>query len=271
VPEYPVALRPLDVVNSGHAPDVVFSEACYGANVLGKTVDNALCLKFLDSGTRAMVASTKIAYGAVATPLVGADLLGRWFWQYLSQGFSAGESLRRAKIQMAQEMNQRQGFLDGEDQKTLISFVLYGDPLTTAPAPGAAKERAAHPLPLPKVTGPLETVCDKAGAQGQPNPHQVDITPDLVAQVKSVVARYLPGMEDASLSAVHAHADCDGQGHQCPTAQLHKAGKQAGRPGAVTTTVTLSKTIRTRAYAHPHFARVTFDSQGQVVKLAVSR
>ena len=36
----------------------------------------------------------------------------------------------KAKIELVQEMNKRQGFLDGEDQKTLISFSLYGDPLS---------------------------------------------------------------------------------------------------------------------------------------------
>ena len=48
LPEYPVALRPADVVNSGRAPVVVFSEACYGANILDKDTEAALCLKFLE-------------------------------------------------------------------------------------------------------------------------------------------------------------------------------------------------------------------------------
>ena len=79
----------------------------------------------------AVVGSTCIAYGAVATPLVAADLLGNYFWQQMKGGRTAGEALMLAKIDMAREMIKRQGFLDAEDQKTLLSFVLYGDPLAT--------------------------------------------------------------------------------------------------------------------------------------------
>jgi len=98
-PEYPVALRPSDVVNSGRAPLVVFSEACYGANVLGKTVADALCLRFLDSGTRALVGSTKIAYGSVGTPLIGADLLGQFFWRNVNSALPVGEAQEVVPIQ----------------------------------------------------------------------------------------------------------------------------------------------------------------------------
>lgn len=251
--EYPVALRPSDVVNSGRAPVVVFSEACYGANILRKTVHEALCLRFLDSGTRALVGSTKIAYGSVAEPLIAADLLGRCFWQNINAGLLAGEALRLAKLQMAQEMHNRQGFLDGEDQKTLISFVLYGDPLALAlpPLPSAAKEAKRRALrfttlgfrPTAAQTAPLE-----AGA----------ITPERVAHIKAVAARYLPGMSDAEVLA--------GQRRLAPAAPGN-----AKRAAAAATVFTLSKTIQVRSHKHPHFARITFDDAGQVIKVAVSR
>jgi hypothetical protein len=269
VPEYPVALRPADVANSGRAPVVVFSEACYGANILDKDVEAALCLKFLASGTRVMVGSTKIAYGSVTTPLVGADLLGRFFWQNMNAGLPAGEALRRAKLQMAQEMNNRQGFLDGEDQKTLISFVLYGDPLAAAPLRTSPGKRLAKPLPLPKLSASLATVCDRSTTAGLGD--ELAVTPEMVAQIKGVVAQYLPGMSDAALRITHSHALCHGGDHLCPTAQLGKLGKNKAAASPHTTVVTLSKTFRVQARAHPHYARVTLDAHGAVVKLAVSR
>jgi hypothetical protein len=216
-----------------------------------------------------MVGSTKIAYGSVTTPLVGADLLGRFFWQNMNAGLPAGEALRRAKLQMAQEMNNRQGFLDGEDQKTLISFVLYGDPLAQAPLRSPAGKRLAKPLPLPRLTS-LATVCDRTSAAARGD--DLEVTPEMVAQVKGIVAQYLPGtFADAALRITHTHATCHGGDHQCPTAQLGKLGKN--KPGATphTTVVTLSKTFRVQARAHAHYARVTLDPQGNVVKLAVSR
>jgi len=270
LPEYPVALRPGDVANSGRAPGFVFSEACYGANILNKTVDDALCLKFLDAGTRAIVASTKIAYGSVTTPLIGADLLGRCFWQNVNQGLPAGEALRRAKLQMAQEMHQRQGFLDGEDQKTLIEFVLYGDPLAVAPQAPRDAGHTAKPLPVLRAGAPVVIVCEKSGDHDRRSGHAEELTPAAVAEIKSAVARYLPGMQDSHILVTHSHADCQGAGHACPTAQLGQ--KRKSRPmTSGTTVVTLSKTIRSTSRLHPHYARITLDAQGAIVKMAVSR
>jgi tetratricopeptide (TPR) repeat protein len=270
LPEYPVALRPGDVTNSGRAPSFVFSEACYGANILNKQTEDALCLKFLDAGTRAMVASTKIAYGSVATPLIGADLLGKCFWQNINQGLPAGEALQRAKLQLAQEMQQRQGFLDGEDQKTLIEFVLYGDPLAMAPAAPKDAQRAAKPLPVLRAGAPLVTVCEKAGSHGSHAAHDPELSPETIMEIKGAVARYLPGMLDAHATVTHSHSDCTGAGHACPTAQLSKQRK--GRaPAEATTVVTLSKTTRSTARLHPHYARVTLNAQGAIIKMALSR
>jgi hypothetical protein len=259
-PEYPVALRPADVSNHGRAPVIVFSEACYGANIVGKTAEDALCLRFLDSGSRAVVASTKIAYGSVTTPLIGADLLGFYFWQNVAEGIPVGEALRRAKLQMAQEMHERQGFLDGEDQKTLIEFVLYGDPLATAPGarPTKSAKRGAF-----KLAEPPPTICDKSDGEGE-------LTPETVARIKSVVAQYLPGMRDAQWRTAHSHAQCTAK-HNCPTAHLARYRKSPPGREPHTTVVTLSKTLHANSRAHPHYARVTLDENGAVVKLAVSR
>jgi hypothetical protein len=274
--EYPVALRPADVVNSGRAPIIVFSEACYGANILGKNTEDALCLRFLDSGSRALVGSTKTAYGSVTTPLIGADLLGHGFWKNVNAGLPVGEALRRAKLQMAQEMHTRQGFLDGEDQKTLISFVLYGDPLATAPnvspkKPGFSKRNRVSAQRVPQLAEPPLTVCDKSEGDHE-------ITPQMVAQIKKVVAQYLPGMQDAHWRVAHTHAGCAGKNHACPTAHLAKIVAKHPERNEVKskdaprhTVVTLSKTIRANARVHPHYARLTLDEKGVVVKMAVSR
>ena len=70
-----------------------------------------------------------MAYGSINEQLTAADMLGHCFWTHLQSGLPAGEALRRAKVQMVRDLQQGQGYLDGMDQKTLISFVLYGDPL----------------------------------------------------------------------------------------------------------------------------------------------
>jgi tetratricopeptide (TPR) repeat protein len=260
-PDYPIALRPQDIQNSGRAPHIVFSEACFGANIFRKKVEDAIVLKFLDSGTKAIVGSTCTSYGSIAPPLIAADLLGKAFWSFLKDGFPAGEALRRAKIHLAKDMNKRQGYLDGEDQKTLVSFVLYGDPL-------------AQPDRLPDGTSTkgnlrliynaenLKTVCDKVN---QPGEHE--IPPEVVRQVKAVVKQYLPGMSDAQILYSHEHLECTG--HDCPTHQLGAKSAPAKKP--TRKVVTLSKKYEKGSGTHQQHARITLDEEGKMIKLAVSR
>lgn len=263
--EYPVALRPQDVVNSGRAPKVVFTEACYGAHVIEKGSETAISLKFLASGSHAVVGSTKISYGSVTPPLIAADLLGRRFYENLNRGLPTGEALRQAKLELAAEMHRRQGYLDGEDQKTLISFVLYGDPLyvskQVAPVPG--RKSVVRRKNRPKL---MQTSC----ALGGPGMTESDLDEESQRRVKSIVARYLPGMAGATCSIHPQHPGCDADDHQCPSHQLGIKAIPAS-PNRETVVVTLSKHFASDSHHHPHFARLTLDKSGKVLKLAVSR
>jgi tetratricopeptide (TPR) repeat protein len=260
-PDYPVALRPSDIINSGRAPQVVFTEACFGAHIYNKTVDNALSLKFLDSGSKAVVGSTVTSYGSVTTPLIAADLLGQIFWKLLNEGYPVGEALRRAKIAMAQTMHRRQGYLDGEDQKTLISFVLYGDPLAQVLPDGTTPKRImrvdAH------ASAEVKAICDRT--EGHSTPMQ-DLPAETMATVKSIVAEYLPGMQGSKVSFSHEHVEC--LGHNCTLPHIHRKAMGLAPTRSL---VTLSKKMQSGNQTHPQYARITMDAQGKVVKLAVSR
>ena len=279
LPDYPVALRPQDVVNGGRAPLVVFSEACYGANVFKKNIEQALALKFLASGSQVVVGSTCTAYGSITTPLIAGDLLGHSFWRYLREGFPAGEALRRAKIHVAREMHRRQGYLDGEDQKTLVSFVLYGDPLAQVSETSPRSKRILRPLHSPAA---VKIICDRqsaapmtstAVAHTLQDPPPID--PDTLDEIKHFVEQYLPGMIDACMSYTQAHLGCSGEGHTCPSANL--SAKSRVPQTVDRSVVTLSKQIAASNQSahtirlHQHFARLTLDSHGKVVKVAVSR
>jgi hypothetical protein len=243
-PHFPVALRPQDVRNSGNAPQIIFSEACYGAHIVDKTMEQALALKFLSAGSRAVIGSTCTSYGSVGMPLIAADWLGRAFWEALQAGLPAGEALRRAKIGLVQEMLKRQGYLDGEDQKTLISFVLYGDPLAQ---PG---EKQARWLPAAPVgpNEPIPTVND--------SPAELDtLQPELMAHVKQAVAHYLPGMDGA----------------ETVLSRQSRVSNGAKSFIAAPSVITLRKTVSQGAQQHQQMARLAVDEQGQVIKLVVSR
>ncbi len=261
-PDYPVALRPQDLLNSGRSPTIVFSEACFGAHILDKKLEDTLALKFLKAGTQALVGSTCTAYGSITTPLIAADLLGNAFWRYLRDGYPAGEALRLAKIHMADEMHRRQGYLDGEDQKTLISFILYGDPLAQHPGTVRSAKTVWRPK---KRKGTVKVVCDRAQEIDLASP----VPENVVKHVKGVVEQYLPGLSGANLVYSHEVTMCDGAGHECPTSQLGSRTGETGRSNRQV--ITLSKKILQDQRSHPQYARLTLDSKGKLVKLAVSR
>ncbi len=268
--DYPIAVRPSDILNSGRAPQVVFSEACYGAHIINKSTDQALSLRFLQVGTQAVVGSTCISYGSISPPLIAADFLGHAFWSFLREGVPAGEALRRAKISLAREMHNRQGYLDGEDQKTLISFVLYGDPLAIP----VGLERTAKSILRPaRPPAHIKTVCDLAHQETADK-----VPPEILEFVKNVVEQYLPGMADASLTLSHEHIGCEAASskHQPGLPDVHSVPSvdhlETHQPFQLARqVVTLSKQVPNSAHTHRHYARLTLDARGKLVKLVVSR
>ncbi len=269
--DYPVAVQPADVVNSGRAPQVVFTEACYGTNIIDKTYDDALSLKFIQSGTYAIAGSTCISYGSITAPLIAADYLGQSFWTFIKEGLPAGDALRRAKMALAREMHNRQGYLDGEDQKTLISFVLYGDPLAV---PAGMESTVKSVLRSAKAPSNLKTVCDHKHETGDCEP----VPEDIQEFVRSVVKQYLPGMEDACLTMSMEHIDCEANrplshpGQAVPRGASNSGGSSP-RHGfqLARKVITLSKEVPNTTHIHHHYARLTLDAEGKLVKLVVSR
>lgn len=252
-PDYPVALTPSQLKRNGHAPRVVFSEACYGGHIINKTEDTALALKFLSLGTLAMVGSTCIAYGAITPPLVSADLLGNYFWQQMKAGRTAGEALMIAKIEMSREMVRRQGYLDAEDQKTLLSFVLYGDPLVRL----ENRQKQAKTTLRLKKHPKIAVVDEKPVESGEPGPLSFKVLED----VKQKLAGYLPGIDTAE---IHIAAQ---SGSDNPALSKGSKGMQHGKCYVVT----VSKQVPWAKTVHRHYARATVAADGKVIKLAVSR
>ncbi|RKZ24332.1 hypothetical protein DRQ20_07200 [bacterium] len=124
--KYPVILSPRSIPDfSG----VVASEACYGAYILDKKCDESIALTFLKKGAVSFLGSTTIAYGPYYPPSTEADLLVKLYFQELKNGKTCGEALLEAKRKFFKKTVEEQGYLDKDDEKTLLQFVLYGNPL----------------------------------------------------------------------------------------------------------------------------------------------
>jgi hypothetical protein len=200
------------------------------------------------------------SYGSISTPLIAADLLGRAFWHLLGEGHPAGEALRRAKISLAREMHRRQGYLDGEDQKTLISFVCYGDPLAQTDEMKLGPKSVLRPAHIP---APVSTVCDKS----EPSPAPEQIPVEVMAQVKHVVSQYLPGMKGAQMVYSHEHAGCTSRAHSCPTSQMGAKGVPAQLPDRQV--VTLSKQILQNSHSHQQYATTYAEENGETGRVSL--
>jgi len=260
-PDYPVALSPKDILNHGQAPRLVFSEACYGAYIENKNEEQSLALKFLSSGTLAVVGSTCISYGSVTTPLIAADLLGQYFWKQLRDGQTVGEAFLQAKVSLVQEMNRRQGYLDGEDQKTLISFVLYGDPLVTLDEINAKQKTFIRSTDIHTV----KTICDNESEDVESEM----LPTEILTQAKKIVEQYLPGYQDAELHYSQLTPACIVNSETLDGVQISTKVKKGMNEQQ--TRVTLSKQVKISRHIHRHYARITLDNRGKMIKLVVSR
>jgi len=115
-------------IGQGKVKDaIVFSEACYGAYTINKNPSDSIALRYLEQGTRAFLGSTAVAYGSSDQRLFAADMIAEKFLRMIKAGIRIGEALMKTKIEYFGD-NYGDGSDDEFDVKTLIEFVLYGDP-----------------------------------------------------------------------------------------------------------------------------------------------
>jgi len=259
-PDFPVALSAKNISKYVNNIDLVFTEACYGGHILDKKVDESIALQLISIKCQGLVGSTCISYGSVFTPLIGGDLLGFVFWKYIKDGYSYGNALMQAKIGLVKVMMQRQGFLDGEDQKTLLSFVLYGDPLGYL-EPNIDLEK---PLEGGYPNSEIHSFTDQDGYMVSASKVSAKLTNDINEMLKS----YIPGLENAEIKV---------KKHKINIQKTINAG--SGRIGKINsnleikrlTQVMYQKSIISDKRKHTQYARITMDENGKILKLAVSR
>ncbi|GAB4476563.1 MAG: hypothetical protein Kow0088_14490 [Anaerolineales bacterium] len=269
--DHPIALQPGDLLlNPKAAMDFVFSEACFGAYILDKDATSSLALAFLKKGCRAFVGSTSTSYGSNGTPLIAADFLAYEFWKNLRQGLPAGEALRQAKLTMASELSKTYGYLDGEDQKTLISFVLYGDPLAQVSDIRVSPKVTRHSKSIARQ---ISSICDHA-FQSQ---RDEELSPQMESLVKKLVAKHLPGLDFSTVEVLSENLNCSASCTACHVTQQSLCSAKDnskptnGKQKPTRKIIILTRQERRNDHIYTQYARLTLDSKGRLIKLSLSR
>lgn len=123
------ALRPAELAGTDLRGTAVFSQACYGARLSAVGGEQTLALALLAAGASAVVAGHGLTYGAPAPPPSESDLLAHGLVAALGRpGARMGEALVAAQAAMLRARLLERGQPDVDDLKTLLGFVLYGDP-----------------------------------------------------------------------------------------------------------------------------------------------
>jgi hypothetical protein len=256
-PDFPTAIAANQLSGGGTSPSIVFSEACYGAYIENKDSDDSMALRFKESGTSVFIGSTCISYGSINTPLIGADLLAFLFWKFLLDGFTAGEAFLRAKVSLAEVMMKRQGFLDGEDQKILLSFVYYGDPLARFSESKTMMKSILRSREIIK----LKTITDHEGVENKEN----RLSGEVLNKIKNDLKEYLPGIDSAEVK-IHPNQF---SGENWKKEFGKSQASMHGLAGQVK--ISYYRPVVYQKTTHFQYARVTVDHEGKMVKLVVSR
>jgi hypothetical protein len=117
---------------------VVAAECCYGARLYDPRLARAevpICISYLAKGALGFFGSTNIAFGGTGSKPNGrADLITRFFLEYVLAGSSLGKAVAEARQRFIDE----QLMAEPGNLKTLAQFVLLADPSVIPCKIGAA-------------------------------------------------------------------------------------------------------------------------------------
>ena len=240
---YPRVLSPEIVAGAAPVDAIVLSEACYGGLVDSKTPSDSVAMRFIEKGVAAFVGSSAIAYGSPDEKLTEADLLAFFFFKRLVAGETCGSALREAKIDFAVEMLDRQGYLDGDDRKTLLEFNLFGDPTV-----GIYKEGG---------------LADRSGDM---------VSEEVLAHIKKIASQRFPEMEGVE-PAVSEQTGAGTEAVAKKVGQLRPASttKAGPRPSGRVFVASFRHTVTAEGRQIERVVRITFHESGQVIKVITSK
>jgi hypothetical protein len=241
--QYPRVLSPEIVARSRPTESLVVTEACYGGLVEGRSPATSVALAFVARGVAALVGASAIAYGSPDVRLTEADLLAYLMLKRALAGERYGDAFRESKIDFAAEMLRRQGYLDGDDKKTLLEFNLFGDPTAS----------------LARVEG----------GRGQ----ALMIPEDVLESVKRLVAARFPEMEGVDPELAEGGLSRDG-GLAEKVLKLRPQHAKSDGESVKERRVFVASFARLVVSGErrvERVVRITFDERGEVLKIVTSK
>jgi hypothetical protein len=144
---FPVAHDASLIIKAKVSPGTVAAiECCYGAELYApEDTHLSIANTYLGSGAWGYFGSTTIAYGP-ADSNGAADLICQYFLKSALNGASLGRAALEARQKFAEETTE----LDPIDLKTLVQFILLGDP-------------SIHPVQAKTATTKTRTLTPEAG------------------------------------------------------------------------------------------------------------
>lgn len=115
--------------------NVVVTEACYGGKFIGLKTNQSMLLTSISNSTMLYLGSSVTAYGIIdkslnkGADINSADVMVKEFISGLMQGYSAGESVQKARCKL---LNITQKGSAISNLLTIYEFSLYGDPALKA-------------------------------------------------------------------------------------------------------------------------------------------
>ena len=166
--ELPVHKAAYQVIRPGHLlhieqPNIVMTEACYGARFIGLDKSHSMLLSAMGGETLGFVGSSRVAWGSVdpqqgATPQnvrIGlADVLAHSFMRAMLQGYTLGQALFAARCSVFKARPD-----DLKTALTLVEFNLFGDPTLALAVQKKQKEAAPTLKKADLVTTEENLVC----------------------------------------------------------------------------------------------------------------
>jgi thioredoxin-like negative regulator of GroEL len=261
--KYPTALTPAQLGKLSMQGAVVFTEACYGIKPHASKADASIALTAMAKGCALFVGATRTAYASFTPPLLAADLLAGLFWRAISGGATGGMALMQAKVELAELSMQRAGYLDVEEQKSLTSFLLYGDPsLPLSHRPSNADPAALQALAAKMRKNSLYQISTK-GIPAEP----VDLS--ILNEVRAYARPYLQGEIRTLSTKTHLLSITDAAPRLNERRARPRPKKVSGAQEHWHVTVTAVE--EPDGEAHRKVMTMTLDKKGKVIRAHHSR